>query len=275
MIMNRIILSVMSALFIFGNVYGQGNYVESSTQQNDYICEGTKWVMQIMSVMPRPDFIPPYEVEIRTYHEWIEGTDIINGKEYMKVWEDKFDDPEYRNFEGYIRKENDKVYYLDKSGEGDEYILFDYSMMRGDKCVFTPIDGYAPTGSSIEFTAICMNEGVENNQGHSYEYRTIGFLINGESYHEYFVPIRWIKGIGSQGGILSNMYFGESGGASVYEVYHKGELVYKYQNSAIDNIINDGIKQSHENLKFHLDGSIFKDGDTGICIERGKKRLIK
>ena len=273
--MNRIILSVMSALFIFGNVYGQGNYVESSTQQDDYICEGTKWVMQIMSVMPRPDFIPPYEVEIRTYHEWIEGTDIINGKEYMKVWEDKFDDPEYRNFEGYIRKENDKVYYLDKSGEGDEYILFDYSMMRGDKCIFTLIDGYAPTGSSIELTAICMNEGVENNQGHSYEYRTIGFLINGESYHEYFVPIRWIKGIGSQGGILSNMYFGESGGASVYEVYHKGELVYKYQNSAIDNIINDGIKQSHENLKFHLDGSIFKDGDTGICIERGKKRLIE
>lgn len=165
------------------------------------------------------------------------------------------------------------MYYLDKSGDGDEYILFDYSMMRGDKCIFTPIDGYAPTGSSIEFTAICMNEGIEINQGHSYEYKTIGFLINGESYHEYFVPIRWIKGIGSQGGILSNMYFGESGGASVYEVYHKGELVYKYQNSAIDNIINDGIKQSHENLKFHLDGSIFKDGDTEYVLKEGGSEL--
>lgn len=91
--MNKIILTAISILFLYGNVYAQEISYNSSASQDDYICEGTKWVMQIMCVMPRPDFIPPYEVEIRTYHEWIEGTDIINGKEYMKVWEDKFDDP--------------------------------------------------------------------------------------------------------------------------------------------------------------------------------------
>lgn len=268
--MKKIATTALLAVLTFGYCYCQEYTYNTEDSQSDYICEGTKWVMKVMSWMP------PLNVEIHTYNEWIEGTVIVNDKEYMQVWQDKHDDPDKHYLLGYIRKEEDQIYFIDKSSlpndDNTEYLLIDFSLNPGEQMAITS-KGPGDSNPNYPITAICTDIGEETNQGHSYETRTIEFLIDGQSYPEYFPPIKWIKGIGSQGGVVDNIYFGESGGASVYEVYHNDELVYKYQNSSIDIIEENAIDSMAPTLKYHPDGRVFNDGETGIYIEKGKKTI--
>lgn len=266
--MKKIIIASSIFLMSMQSVCAQEHSETTGETNPDYICEGTKWVMLYRY------FIPHIQNEVRAYNQWIEGTETINDKTYMKLWQDKWDDPSEHSLVAYIRKEGEKVYIINElTYENNERVLFDYAIQPGESQTFQATFDGDPMWEDMQLTATCIRCDVETNQGHSYEKKSVDFLIDGESHYPFIVPMRWIRGLGSDGGIANNMIFGESGGSSVYEVYHYDELVYKYQNSSIDDIEYEDEQPQAADLKFHLDGSIFKDGDTGICIQNGKKTI--
>lgn len=82
-------------------------------------------------------------------------------------------------------------------------------------------------------------------------------------------PLLWIRGLGTTSGFLNNVIDGNDVGLWLEKIYHNETLIYD-NTSGIDGIVSDEIDSS-DGKKYHLDGTPFNDGDTGIYIQNGKK----
>lgn len=95
--------------------------------------------------------------------------------------------------------------------------------------------------------------------------------IDGNPGEPLFTPIKWIIGIGSETGLFDNVQSPESGGTRLLSVYHNGELIYQPNPSGINDVIDEMKNEIINNKKYHIDGREFREGDSGIYIQNGRK----
>ena len=232
-----------------------------------FIKPGTTWELIALKLNDPPSSIFDYYPVI--IKEWIEETEEIDGKIYMKVsWAS-----ELYNYEDvqtyYIRCEGEKVFFLNKSESNEnEKLLFDYSIKQNEEIMIDGIHlGSIPKESPL--IGKCKEISNKMNCNREFKMYDIDFYSNQAPQYSYS-GIKWIKGIGSNVGILDNYLLHES---YLSKVYDNGELVYKYPEADITNILLENIKNSKDNKKWKLDGSPFNDSEKGLYIMNGKKYI--
>ena len=220
--MEKIYITICLALLCVMPMKAEENNDYESQSDNQelglgYISEGTVW--EYAGLVLKQDFDPnaesiPDVFETRYYRDWIEGTEIIDGVTYMKVYSAS-DATDYQvRSTKYIRTENEKVYLLAENEEGvlKEDLLFDYSLQTGDKIdVSLILNGLIASRYKVSLT--CLN--TENETFANKPLTTMKMEISeidGNPGEPLFTPIKWIIGIGSETGLFDNVQSPESGG---------------------------------------------------------------
>ncbi|MBD5304948.1 MAG: hypothetical protein HDS12_01455 [Bacteroides sp.] len=248
------------------------------TEFTNYICEGTRWEMFYTEAK--------YDNETHTntftdkrMRLWLEESIIINGDSYMTLMR-AYETDNYENSYpiAYIRYDNGKVYErFSKKPEAEEILLYDFNLDVNDSCVLYYDETFP------ELTAECSAISEITNEGGVFEVMEMNFTgelyISPENGGDGFVSdpkfdykgkMKWIKGLGSINGILSNI-------GKLWKldaIYHDDILIYKPTNEELGVSEIPNAEVSRQTKAYHLDGTPFREGDKGICIENGKK-IIK
>lgn len=244
---------------------------ENTSDFADFICEGTVWEGASIT-----EYDKPYSEQFTTGKDWIEGTEVINSREYMVVRKERKNLLMTVTGKAYIRKSEDKIYAIvpDRLDIG-EFVLYDFSLQPGELVVTMPYSGGPGFPYALPIQFRCDETEVINSDGIDFE----SFVMNVEKTHEDFTDtkIRWIKGIGSECGLLRN--FTEQAGSryKIFNVYHNGELVYSVPDpnaSSVDRIIDDN-SHPEDGRIYDLSGREVKEGSKGIFVRNGKKFIVR
>lgn len=115
---------------------------------------------------------------------------IINDTSYKKVWISEDENYEQWNFYGaYIREENRRIYYRQMFGE--EGLIYDFNLEVGDSVL---VDNPRAVGEIYLFLAEI--DSIETEYGYQERWRLVS--------NEYPDNEYWIRGIGSETGILNS-----------------------------------------------------------------------
>lgn len=263
---------LFSAVYIHAESKDGDNVSGNNVNDVNYICEGTVWESAALVLVKNDEaqsILDLFQIiHIRT---WAEGTETINGRNYLNIYSgvetNDYQDPEIFH----IRTESDKVIILNEKDPNDitEEILYDFSIGIGEEIEIPCILGGGKTDGTSTVKLLEINQEVSENI--SFETYIMDISLDGYRDENILKPIKWIKGIGSNAGLLSNVIGPESGGDRLLSVHHNGELVYEYTGSSDIRQILDSKSNSANGKKYHIDGSEFHDGDTGIYIQNGRK----
>lgn len=157
-------------------------------------------------------------------------------------------------------------------------MLFDYSLTKGEEQIVIDIQDGVMSEQDAELTAACTSDNILVNSGKSYKTMTLDFYFEGEFIdHLGIGNIKWIRGIGSNAGLLDNFYGPDGAGSVLLSVYHNDELVYSADTDAIKNLRtnNEDNVHSGDATKYHLDGTPFAKGESSLYIQNGKVYLAK
>ena len=157
---------------------------------------------------------------VSTRYLYFEGDSIVAGNTYKKVFSCNGELHENITYEGLIREEDKKIYFLAKSLE-NEHLLYDFSLEEGMTFEYSsymdtelpPVSLYVKTSDMIE-----INGYPRKRLQLSFPQSEDGWIID-----------TWIEGIGSLSGILQPCYCLFQNGA-VTELlchYKNDELIYK------------------------------------------------
>lgn len=278
--MKKFLIAIYAVIFCMMPIQASENdLIPSPEQTTGYICDGTVWesVALVLKQGHDPDAESISDIfETIIIKSWIDGTEEIGGTAYMKVWTSTSRYNYDNAWIKYIRTDGERVYLLTQEGEtAGEHLLYDFSLQPGDEIEIDPIfsgEIMQNTPSSVR----CMNTNEETSENSTYKTCKLGVYIDGKSAEPILNPIKWIRGIGSETGLLDNIQSPESGGSRLMNVYHNGELIYKYSkpdSSGIGSTLTDSTPYKGNHKKYHLDGSEFREGDSGIYIQNGRKVL--
>lgn len=269
-LMIGVAIAMCAATAIAGNGKSKAN--ESENSPLGYICEGTVWELATLGDLTI-DSEGHLHSDVTYIKEWIEGTEEIGGHTYMKVWKaNSRNDYQFKRTY-YIRTEQEKVYQLNPENL-EEHLLFDFSLTQEQEIDLTfMFDGFI--GNTGQATCVSENDELYNEQ----IFKTIDIKFSMEDedpiVSELFPTFKWIKGIGSESGILDNYLSPELGGSTLLRVLHNGEVVYKpAAPSKVEQIAIESMSVK-DGKRYHIDGREFNDGDTGICIQNGKKTIVR
>lgn len=246
---------------------------ENTSEFADFICEGTVWEGASIS---EPD--KPYNEQFVTGKDWIEGTEVINSKEYMVVWSNRKSPILETTGKAYIRKSGDKIYAIvPERLDIGEFLLYDFSLAPGDVVVTMPYSGGPGFPYVGYFNFYCDETEVINSYGMDFKSLAINVEKNRENL--IYSKVRWIKGIGSEHGLLRN-YKERSDpdrGYRIFKVYHNGELVYSVPDPyslSVDRVIGDECLRGDGRI-YDLSGREVREGSKGILVRNGKKIIVR
>lgn len=140
---------------------------------------------------------------------------IIDNITYKKVWISEDEDHANWNFYGaFIREENKRVYY--KQYVGDEGLIYDFNLTIGDSVL---VDN--PISAGEIWLILVSIDSIQTNDGYKERWE---LKNNGYPDSEY-----WIRGIGSQNGVLNSstgIYGGLCGLYTLLCEKENGDVVY-------------------------------------------------
>jgi len=161
---------------------------------------------------------------------------IIDDQVYKKVWISEDEEQQEWNFYGaFIREEDGRIYYRQMFGE--EGLIYDFNLEVGDSVL---IDNPRSAGAlTLFFTEI---DSVEITNGYRERWKLVS--------NTYENPEYWIRGIGSQTGVINSSTGVYGGLCGLYTLLCQkvdNELVY--QNSDIGScfMITTAINDNYEN----------------------------
>lgn len=210
----KTLIALVLGLMVSGLIYSQGYY--------PIVQENNEW--NVLKVFPTPG--NPWDSSHLTMTYKFYGDTIISNQVYKKVFKSEAEIPVNWEYEGGIREEEQKVWYLSRY-ESEERQLYDFTLEVGDTITF-------PWWDPLIVDSISYID------------------INGEDRKQiYFEPLvyfmeHWIEGIGSNLGIL------ESGTSMVVGWYTRflcmsedGELIYMNPNYSSCYLVSTGIEETH------------------------------
>lgn len=178
-------------------------FIPNATAYENYIREGTTWVMQSShDITPGDNLSDEYEYKIT-------GTENIGGYEALKVVRGSNE-----NFVGYLRTEGDRVYFS-MDGKPDSWRLaYDFGLQPGDECEIYLF-------------------GIDNNQKHkvicegiyeSPDNPDLELMSMRLEHYEAAEGI-WIKGLGSYWG-LTDWTGLVGGGETMLQAWSDDKMIY-------------------------------------------------
>lgn len=155
----------------------------------------------------------PWDTTFFTQMYMISGDTIINELAYKKVFKSEEEIPVNWEYEGSIREEDEKVWYISHFNN-EETLIYDFTLNVGDTMVF-------------QYQSVMVVDSIT--------FHEIGGMERKHVYFSYidFSPYRelWIEGIGSNYGVLSSGSGGSVGGWTwLLCMSENGELVYMNPN---------------------------------------------
>lgn len=184
----------------------------------------------------------PWDTSFYTQTFKISGDTIVNNQVFKKIYKSEEEIPVNWVYEGSIREEDEKVWYVSHFNN-EERLIYDFTLNVGDTMEFQ----YQPymVVDSIAFHEIA---GIERKH--------IYFSYIDFSPHKEL----WIEGIGSIYGILSSGSGGSIGGWTWFLcMSENGELIYMNPNYNSCFLINTEINETKS-----LDFNIFPNPTTGL-----------
>lgn len=228
----------------------------------NFFKEGTHWIVEVY-----PDWDPTADTFFSEY--FIDDTEIIDGKEYMKMFE-KHESGKIE-FLYLLRSEGEKV-YMRNAYNNTDYLIYNFGLKPGEYCTIyqsfgletenkrTPIE-WNLTYSDVQFDPVWGENKLS---------------LEGTRVDNNNIPLDkafWIDGIGSsvQPGI--NLISGIDGyGSRVIEVIVDGMTIFKANNTSISEIQEN--ESLHDNeIYYRIDGTFSNAPTKGINITNGKKIL--
>lgn len=240
---------------------------ESSAQYINAYQPGTVWEFDGLS-----DADPGVRLAARCFFD---GEIFSGDQSYMMMYEESWDVAKpaalYKSYQGAVRFEDGRVYYL-PAGYCKEFLIFDFNIKEGDEITVYPgiwgyYDGAVPNAVTVE----CVSEAVESDYASEYSVLRVKELVEG------FDPgtNEWIKGIGSKSGPLDNLYSLSGGGClSLNKVTVNGQVIYDVGSSEVRDLKPEKLECLSGHC-YNLDGTVNKDSQKGICITSCGKKIVK
>lgn len=184
----------------------------------------------------------PWDTSFYTQTYKISGDTIVNNQDFKKIYKSEEEIPVNWIYEGSIREEDEKVWYVSHFNN-EERLIYDFTLNVGDTMEFQ--DQPYMVVDSITFHEIA---GIERK--HIY-FSYIDF----SPYKEL-----WIEGIGSNYGVLSSGSGGSVGGWTWFLcMSENGELIYMNPDYNSCFLIGTKINETKS-----LDFNIFPNPTTGL-----------
>lgn len=206
---------------------------------------------------------------------FFDGEISVGGQSYLKLYEEVTEnnspDSMFKEYLGGIRCEDGRIFYLPPEYNRD-FLIFDFNLHEGDIISIYPgIWGYYNEEVPAQRTIQCIKEDVMSLGGMTYPVLEVKEIDAG-----YKAGInKWIKGIGTNSGLLTNLYT-EMGGSGMYlrKVTVNGEVIYETASAGV-NEVQDMDKENILKEAFNLDGTMHREGQRGICIGSDGKKEIR
>lgn len=226
-------LILISASFIFSVMAFCQNYYPLVQENNEWN------VLQVIFEGGNP-----WDTTFFTQTYKISGDTIINELAYKKVYKSEEEMPVNWEYEGSIREEDEKVWYISHFNN-EEILIYDFTLNVGDTMAFQ----YQPV-MVVDSIAYHEIAGIERK----YMYFS---YINFTTYKEL-----WIEGIGSNYGVLSSGSGGSVGGWTwLLCMSENGELIYMNPNFNSCFLISNDINEIRT-----FDFNIYPNPTYGLLI---------
>lgn len=266
-----ILLAVLSVLFVLPVLSGETAGPEKSYQGIRYIEEGTTWEVEMKSNLDP-------EAPVVNLEQSIEGTEVINEIEYLKLWL-SIDGGE-KNLISYLRISRTlmSVYALptdDKDGE--ERLIYNFGSPR-EAQIITPMrwDG------TLVDEPFSWNECAGTDPDFTFNDIPYWYICGdifpaGADTSDPDAKIgstKWIYGLGSIAGFTNQCYslFPEVTTTLKRVVTGCSGVVYEAGTNGIGEIENDAVENG---VKYRPDGTRFGENEKGLYIMNGKKYIAR
>lgn len=154
-----------------------------------------------------------------------------------------YDDSPEREFVGYVKTEEDRVLFNGvSSASADWYLLYDFGLKPGEGCYVYSLaflDEQSVPRYKTYVECVALNEKSADYDGWD--------TLTMQEYDETVDPpdssikFAWIKGLGSQMGILHNGIYGTGGpGTKLTDVFWNGEQIFKRVTTGVSEIKDSG-----------------------------------
>lgn len=267
-----ILLAVLSVLFVLPVLSGETAGPEKSYQGIRYIEEGTTWEVEMKSNLDP-------EAPVVSLKQSIEGAEIINGKEYLKLWLSV--DGGEKELVSYVRISLKFlcVYALPLNDTGgDERLIYMFSRPAEEPKKLTPMkwDGTL-VDESYNWEWGAGNDPNFTFNDIPYSYRHVDIFPEGADTSDPDAKIgstKWIFGLGSIAGFTNQCYslFPEVTTTLKRVVTGCSGVVYEAGTNGIGEIENDAVENG---VKYRPDGTRFGENEKGLYIMNGKKYIAR
>jgi hypothetical protein len=198
-------------VFLIGFLYCLFLQANAQILTNTIVNDNSSWAILGYGVCP--------ECPVWTQYVYFEGDSIVAGDSYKKVFscEDKLH--ENIKYEGLIREQNKKTYFIPAFSE-KEYLLYDFSLEEG----MTFECHNSLSSQEIQLLEVKNSDLVEINGVFKKRLQLTYFPSSSNNY----IIDTWIEDIGSVSGILSPHYLVLDGAIFTLLCYYQNnELIYK------------------------------------------------
>lgn len=272
--MEKIVLTLvlMLTLVISGTVAFGSNDDLSDWQSIYFIELGTSWEVDVKSnVNP--------EQPVKKVVQRLDGTETINGLTYIKLLI-KIDNAE-EYLASYVRIDRNMltVYAVDPDNlERGERVLYCF---RGDRAFTLASMSWDGKLSDEDYTcAIRRTDDIESCGYYWYGLKISVFPADADPTEEN--PIGqavWYDGFGGSCGFANQLYCLDEDYTTVLRRVVTSCSGVVYENPSVSSNPNaiDVVYDENQcnGVRYHLDGTLFRDGDKGIYIMNGKKFIAR
>lgn len=229
----------------------------------DIFREGTRWeVKEISTTMG----ITHYDVVYS-----LEGTELIGGRECMKLWKMTNGDADTKVLKTCLYTEGDKVFFIPRRGDTEGTLLYDFGLREGE-CTTVGLmnqdwDIATPT---IMVGIRCAGRDIRNCGDKDYDV----MLIEENHGGQYRLSGEWFSGLGSACGLSYNAYMDADGAGGILQRITNGDDVYFSVSSAnppeyVENVVSSLTDDAY----YTLFGRPVTEAYYGIVVQRGGRKF--
>ena len=186
--------------------------VNAQTFNNTIVNDNSSWATLGYGVCP--------ECPVWTQYVYFDGDSIVASNSYKKVFSCKDKLHENIKYEGLIREQDKKTYFIPANSE-TEYLIYDFSLEEG-----MTFEGYISLSSQETQLLEIKNSDMVEINGVLKKRLQIGYYS--PLWNDDHILDTWIEDIGSLGGILTPHFSALDG--AIYTLlcyYQNNELMYK------------------------------------------------
>lgn len=226
-----------------------------------FIEDGTSWEVEVKS--NKDLSLKPFIVT-----QSLDGTEEINGKKYIKLWSSR--EGEDKELISYIRI--DRAYNGIFALPADDIDSIEKPIYcfgnRNDSYALLNLDG---TLSEDEYNIVyeATTDFTYNNHSYpNFHYKV--YSASDVEHTDCLGTVQWIYGMGSIAGFANQLYCVNKEWTTKLRriVTSCSGIVYEDLSASLDSFVSD---LENSGIKYRPDGTIFREGDTGIYIMDGKK----